>query len=480
MRRPVNITDGYAPAHDDGAEGTAYLINWRLDATGANVPRPPLVAQSLVGMNADTTVIGMYVFHDDLIIVGSDRYVYRVSYASPTIAAPLSDSTLASQLAGTAAPVFAEDATSLFIAGGGALQKIEGSSCARLGNTPGGPSLSTHIAWLGQRLVANNRTTALEKSYYYWSAAGDGADTSWPTANFASAESRPDEVVAIYENAQQLWVWGSSSLQTFGIGSDATNPYDSISTVNVGLGAIYSPTRVDGSFVFLDETGRVVRSDGHSQTPKDIGKDIVTDIRSMSTFADAWGWRAKQGRYDMLGLHFPTAGRTFEVDLATGKWGEQAYYDQAQGLTQRMPISAYAYWPRLGLHVFGRSDTNDIATISEATGLELGGPLMCQRTITNVTHGTPAHKRSAGLRVMMRRGTTEDSIPGMVEVRVRRDKKAWTAWKQISVGRTADAKPYRDLFFGGVFVQCDYDLRYAGTNSTSIVSITDDIVEVGP
>lgn len=477
MRVPVNITDGYTPSHDDGATGTSYLINWRTDATGANVPRPPLVARSITGMNASTTVIGLYVFHGDLIIVGSDRYIYRILAGAPTVAAPLSTSTVTTQLDGTAAPVFAEDATSLFIAGGGVLQKVEALTSARLGNTPGGPSVSTHIAWLGQRLVANNRMTPLEKSYYYWSAAGDGADASWPAANYAAAEARPDEVVAIYENAQQLWIWGTSSLQTYGIGSDATNPYDAISTVNVGLGAIYSPTRVDGTFVFIDETGRVVRSDGHSQSPKDIGADVVTEIRSMSTYADAWGWRARQGRYDTMGLHFPTAGRTFELDLSTGKWCEQAYYDSAQRLIARMPISAYAYWN--GTHVFGRSDTNDIATVSDATGLELSGPLLCQRTISNVTHGTPGHKRSAGLRVSMRRGTTEDAIPGMVEVRVRNDKKAWSGWKPISVGRTNDAKPYRDLFFGGVFVQRDYDVRYAGSNSTSIVSITDDIVAVG-
>ncbi len=477
MFSPVNISAGYQPSLDAASEHTSYLINWRLDAVGTNIPRPPLVSYSLTGMNAGTHPIGLYSFKDYLIIVGSDRYIYYVESANPTLAISLSTVSAGTQLAGASRPVFAEDASDVFIVGGGPRTKwTPGWPTAQVVSSAAGPPNITHIAWLGQRLIANNRATDLEKSYYYWSDAGDGSDATWNTSSFASPESDPDQILALHVNADWLWIFGPRSIQTFGVGSDATNPYDPVATVRVGLGAIDSPVRVDGSFAFIDETGRVILSDGRTQIPRDIGKDIVSEIQGMTTFTDAWGWRARHHSYDALGFSFPTAHRTFVYDLDFKRWSEESYYDQSQGLLQNMPVSCYAYWSRTRLHVFGRSDTNDVATLSDSTGLELGGALMCQRTISNVGHASAGRKASRNVRVYFKRGTSAASVPGMLEMRVRNDGKAWSAWKQRTVGIAGDAVQKQDFYFGGIFWKRDYDVRYAGSDATSIVSIQDDIV----
>ena len=447
---------------------------------GTNVPRRPLASYALTGMNSSTTVTGLFVFQGDLIIVGSDRYVYRVQSVAPTVANPISVAGAGLEASGR--PVFAEDQSDMFIAGGAHLWKYThgdptGSS---FGDSPPTPASATHVAWLGQRLIANARSPIANRGLYYWSDAGDGSDGTWQSSSYANAEARPDEILAIYENTQWTWIFGASTLQIFAVGADATNPFDSVTTVNIGIGAKYSPVRIDSMFAFIDDKGRIVMSDGRSPTVKDISQEIVTDIRAMTTYADAWGWRETEQRYDLLCYHFPTAGRTFEYDLNTSKWGERRYYDPSQGLMQAMPISSYVYWPEMNLHVFGRSDTNSIATISATATQELGGELLCQRTVSNVDHGIADRKSSNGVWAYIRRGTTEDTTPGVIEIRKRDDGRAWSRWVQKSVGRLGDAAQGSYFPLQGTFRKRDYDIRYAGTNATSIVAVYDDITAVGP
>lgn len=479
MMAKVNIATGLETAIDSQGPGTSALVNWRLDGAGTNIPRPPIVAHTITGINSGTTIIGLYEYRDDLIVVGSDRYVYRVSWTTPNVATPLSvSSDTATQLGGTTRPTFAEDPSDLFIAGGGRiLRYTPGAPDCEAFST--GPENATHVIGIGQRIVANDTTSATERNQFFWSDLGDGSDSTWDALAFATAEARPDEVVAVYENTDEVFVFGATTLQVYGIGVDATIPFDKVNTVNVGCGARYSPVRIDNEFAFIDETGRIVMNGGHSDEVRDIGKAIVTEIRSMSTYADAFGWRERDGRYDMLCFHFPTEGRTFEFDLDREIWAERKRYDAAQSLQQPMPIGAYCYWSRLKLHMFGRDDTNGLAKIDASVGTELTGPLLCERTTGYHDHGIANKKRSYGVRAVCRRGTAgPTATPGVVEMRVQDDGRLWTSWRSKSIGNDGDNEPSVPFFFGGVFRRRRYDLRYAGSNETSVVEVTDNVVEL--
>lgn len=143
-----------------------------------------------------------------------------------------------------------------------------------------------------------------------------------------------------------------------------------------------------------------------------------------------------------------------------------------------MPIGDYAYWSQRRKHIFGRDDTNGIAEVDASTRTELGGALMCERRTGFTDHGRPSRKRCRRLHLVMRRGTSGASgTPDALEVRVQDDGTAWSPWMQASVGN--DGADWRaDFFPGGVYWRRRYDIRYAGSDDTSLVAMYEDFKDL--
>ena len=476
MEAQVDIFGGFRPALDEAGSGASVLRNWRTDAEGVNVPRPPMAAYSLTGITAGTTVIGAYEFRGDLVLVGSDRAIYLIQRSAPATAIALSTASASTRLDGTGRPVFAEDASDLFIAGGGEIQKWDGGgTTARLG---AGPSICTHVTSIGQRLVATDAADPTTSTQFFYSDLGDGSDASWGVLNYQTAESRPDKVLAVYENTSELFVFGETTLEVYGIGIDPAAPFDRINTVNVGLGAVYSPVRFDDTWMFLDDSRRFVRSDGHSNTIEPFGDDIVTLVRSMGTVSDAFGWRERQGRYDLAVWHFPTEGRTFEFSPAEKRWSERAVYDVTAD-RKPAPIGCYAFWSSRQKHIIGRNDTNGLATIDDSAASDLGLPLLCERRTGWSDYGIKKRKRSTRLIVTCRRGQADQgTTPGALEIRKQDDGGNWSGWKSVPLGVKGDGNPTGLVHLGGVFRRRRLDLRCSASVPYSLVSVVDDVEEV--
>lgn len=477
--RPVDISSGYTPSLDSASDGTQALVNWRMvksasERGAVNVPRPALSAAGVVGLTYP--IIGAYRFQTNLIVVTSDRYIYRIPESGPTIAIPLSTSTASTQLDGTARPTFAEDSSTVFIAGGGYISRWEVGMPSPTQITAGSaPTRVTHVACIGQRVIANNRATQTTKDEFFWSDLGDGSDGTWGALSYAVAEARPDDVLAVYENTAEAFVFGESTLQVYQTGGDALNPFEPVNTLNLGLGAAYSPVQLDTAFAMITDDGRVVRTDGRTVEKLPGGAEHL--IRSFSTYADAWGWRERVNQHDLLVFHFPTASRTLEFDLDAGTWSERKVYDA--GLNSDFAVGAYAYWPTLRQHWFGSSASAAFyVTSATATTDYTGYPVMCERVTGRHDHGTAKRKRSSRIRAVLKRGTAGPSAtPGVLEVRVD-DDGVLSEWDQVSIGNDGDTIQTRDLFLSGVFYTRAYHIRYAGESQTALVALYDDVQEL--
>lgn len=469
MESQVDIASGLVTSVDISTQVCSQLVNWCIDASGANVPRPAIISRTATSLGA-SPVIGVYPFQGNILVVTADRYIYKVSSSAPTLAVPLSSSTATSQLDGTGRPVFAEDASDVFIAGGGAIQKwTPGTALAvRLGGTA--PTRVSHVAVLGQRLVANNTTDQTTKDNFYWSDAGDNNDSVFNALSVANAEARPDDIVGIYENTSELFIFGETTLQVYSIGSDPLAPFDRANTLNLGCAGIYSPTRIDETrFALLDERLRIVATDGRSVEP--IGDAIENTLRAMSDPTDCWGFRRTSVSYDELVMQFPTAMRTLVCDLRTRKWRDDEYY--SAGTQQPMPFGGYAFWPALRTHVYGSSlSAGGLYELSATTRADLGGPLLCERTTGWGDLGSSNRKRYGRVRCVLRRGTVAvTGTPGAMEIRVQDDGGAWSGWSQASIGNEGDGNQTVDFFMGGVGRRRRYGLRYAGSDDTALVSV---------
>ncbi len=456
----LTLDSGMVPAVDSASVAPQIVWNWQTDAAGINRPRPGLTAYTTAGLGT-SPLIGLYVWQTWLIGVTADRKLWSLSQTLPTAWTALSDGTAATQLDGGQRPVFAEDSLRVVIAGGGSLQQWQGVGLSsRLGAGP----TCTHVANLGQRLVANNTASTQE---FDWSDLGDGLHASWNALSFANADARPDPVVAIYENLRELHVFGTTTTQIYTVGTDPLNPWDNAATANVGCAAPYSVVRLDDTFAFLDNRRRFVTSDG--RTINVLSDAISSDLRSMSVVNDCWGYREETANFSLTIWTFPTAGRTFVYDNTRQSWTERKFYQDP--FQSPMPQNCYAYWPALNLHLLGSSTTGALYQLDVNSELDLGGPLVCERYTGWNDFGNRMRKRDVELIVTMRRGTVaEGATEPVLEVRCRDDGGAWSDWDYILLGQPEDAEQSIKVFLGGVFRRRLYHFRYSGSSDVALVS----------
>ena len=466
MITPVPINDGQVSGVDDLGSAPSSVVNWEADEAGINRPRPPLNTHTVTGLPA-SAVIGTTWWNGYLIIVTADRYIYTIADALPTVAIARSTSTTTTQVEGSQTRVtFAHGASYVYIAGGGRIQRWGPSivTAERLTSSP----YCTHVAAIGNYLVANDLDAT---DRFRWSDIGEGAWSTWPAANFTVPDARPDPVVSVFENANELYIFGDETCQVYALGSDPTLPFETVSTTNTGIGASYAAARLDERFAFMDDKRRIVVGDGRSVQV--ISDAIQKTLRDLTTVSDCWMYREERGQHSYVVARFPTEARTFAYHLKAQRWHElKKYTAPFQG---DFPVSSYTYWPRHNYHMFGTTSASG-GLYRYGTGQELSSPLVCERVTGWQDFGTGDRKQSNEIRIVMRRGTAaQGATPGALEVRRQCDDGPWSEWQQVSVGVPSDYAQVKRVFMRRIFRRCRYHLRFSTTEDTSIVSLSDDI-----
>jgi len=269
-----------------GAPGVA--VNVMVDQAGTIRRRPGLAAApGITSAVVDATgITGLYATVNGALYAVGNTPFFRQIYAvgpvfAPALGAPLSDATLA----GSGRPIFAETQLLLAIAGGDAMQKIVLSSNASA-RLLGSPPLATHVAASSSRLLGNIATTSstadLDKSVVRFSGIANGnttyagmevwtEGTVFGAAGHFSAEANPDAVLAVWENTNEVFCFGTKSLQVFSpdpFVSDTGIPagWSPSVTRELGNSAPYSVIKANQQFAWCDDLRRFVISDARSES----------------------------------------------------------------------------------------------------------------------------------------------------------------------------------------------------------------------
>lgn len=151
------------------------------------------------------------------------------------------------------------------------------------------------------------------------SAAGDG--TNWDAANFATKEANPDDIVCVFSDHRQLWLFGVKDTEVWYDAGNAPFPFAYIPSgyLEVGCSAAASPAKVDEGIFWLTDKGQVVRALGY-------GPQVVSTRRMEWIIAqyertdDAIGWHCAYLGREQYHLCFPTAGVTWVYETLTQQW----------------------------------------------------------------------------------------------------------------------------------------------------------------
>lgn len=159
--------------------------------------------------------------------------------------------------------------------------------------------------------------------------------TSVDPLDFASAEGNPDDVVAIFVDHREVWVYGTNSTEVWYNAGLLDFPLTRIQGAynELGCAAPYSIAKMDNQIYWLGKDARgqgmVYRAAGY------MGQRISThaiewQMQEYSNLEDAVGYTYQQDGHSFYVLNFPTANTTWVFDVATGAWHERASFQNGQ------------------------------------------------------------------------------------------------------------------------------------------------------
>lgn len=151
--------------------------------------------------------------------------------------------------------------------------------------------------------------------------------TIWPPLNFGTAESNPDNLLAVNRLNGQLVAFGSQSLQYFAdVGASPGSPFVEVesSAQDFGLESIYSIQQFMGSLAFLGRNvngiTQVMKIQNYTPVPIST-TDIDHWINLFQYRTYAMGATYIVDGHPMYAITFPVEGVTFEYDGLTQIWG---------------------------------------------------------------------------------------------------------------------------------------------------------------
>lgn len=175
------------------------------------------------------------------------------------------------------------------------------------------------VTFLDQRFVINQPDTGR----FFVSDLADG--TAWDALNFATAESNPDNLVAVIADAGQLVLLGSKTTELWGDSGSLDFPFARIgsSAVEWGLAARDSLCKFDDSLMFLRQNRlgqvQVCRlTGGSAQVVSTL--EVDHEFNSYEEVADATAFAYLLGGHAMYQINFPTADRSWLFDGSNGAW----------------------------------------------------------------------------------------------------------------------------------------------------------------
>lgn len=472
----------FVPNQESGLErlagGMPAAMNVVLDAKGAVRRRPGIATSSLAPSSVIDSggLVGLYsTVGGKLFAVGGStepRSIYRLS---ATDSFELSGGGGATDLQGTGRPVFAETDALLVIAGGSVPQKIvlADDSSDRLA---GGPPSSSHVIANSSRLSMNHvaddfpgrisySSTAFASDVYtgheQW-GVGNG------TAGFYTAESRPDPVVALHENTNEVFAFGTRTLQVFS--PDSQVVYAPLPAREYGIGAAYSVVRVDHSFAWIDHRRRIVVSDGRSVQV--LSQGIQQDLDDMSSVSDAFGYRVHHGHLDLLVWTFPTDGRTY-VYQAGGGWSQWSGWDSGSNNWKRFVVNCHYQRPVGAQNLVGTTD-GKVGELKQSASDDLGDTIVSRVTTGFLDRGTDRRKHCVSVRLVLERGQTSNTSEGMLLLRYRDDMGDWVGPMEVGLGTSGDFEAVVEMRGLGVYRRREWRFDFSGSDDLVLASATEE------
>jgi hypothetical protein len=241
---------------------------------------------------------------------------------------------------------------------------------------PGVPDVvPTSLCFQDGFAVVNNINT----NQWYQSNLNDF--TTWSALNFSSADSTPDQIVAMFDIHREVWLFKQNATEVWVNAGLPGFAFQRLQGVAMPCGCVAPATtcRVGDTIVWLgqDEQGQgvVYESNGYSANPIST-YSINIAIQGMSKISDAVAYAYQDSGHVFYVITFPTGNLTFVWDVKTRLWHRRAAF--VNGLWSRHQSNCFAFV--YGTQVIGDYASGNLYALSTTVYTDNGAPRKWLRT----------------------------------------------------------------------------------------------------
>lgn len=194
---------------------------------------------------------------------------------------------------------------------------------------------------------------------------------------FATAEGAPDGIMNIVVNHQEIWLFGTATIEVWANNGDPLFPYGRVSGVYIEQGTIapYSIAKMDDSIFWLSANangeGLVFKTVGYQLKQVSTGS-LEQAIAKYDYIDDAIAYCYQQEGHHFYMLSFPAQNVTWAYDNTTDAWHQRAWCNPNGQLDRHRGV-CHAFFDRknlIGDWQFGKIYSFD-TTVVEDDGVPL-------------------------------------------------------------------------------------------------------------
>ena len=183
----------------------------------------------------------------------------------------------------------------------------------------------THVAYLDGYFIVNDVDT---DNFYINTTVED--PTAWAALDFAAANARPDENLALSVVGKDLYIVGGESTQIYFNSGNADFPFDPYpGALPVGIEAAYSIVSSSSGLFYLAtsrEGGRFIVNVTGQSFRVISDQELNWQIGQMTSTSNAYAWFRRQAESSFYEITFPSEGKTYSYNVETGLWSELKSY----------------------------------------------------------------------------------------------------------------------------------------------------------
>lgn len=197
---------------------------------------------------------------------------------------------------------------------------------------------------------------------------------TWDALNFASKEGGPDNLVAVLTDHLELWKFGERTTEVWynANAGDYRFARQPGAFIEHGIMAPRACVKADNSVYWLGQdangTGTIYRAQGYQ--PQRLSTHSVELAISGYATADAYAWTYQQEGHTFICFAFPTDGKCWCFDAATGSWHERNSFSDGELTRYRCNcVANFAGNTLVGDYANGKIYRFDLSTYTDDGGV---------------------------------------------------------------------------------------------------------------